>query len=211
MAVIQDAFDIPDEMLAKIAIGELKRFGGVVRDNKGQIVKHLKRVDVPKAEEPTLKVGGKILQFAKNNKTGIIIGTFIIVAATAGTTYMVAKNRLKKNSAMESEKVLRFRMSLQLYLEAIKTGSLELSLIEDLLESLDDLKKQENYETIRIELSTKDLDLLVNRLYEYTQKLASDNKIKLSRLEKRPVNKNSTITSLEQYLKTQKRIFEEGA
>jgi hypothetical protein len=45
MAIVQDSYNIPDEIMMKISTGENKRFGGVVRNNKGQIVKHLKPVN----------------------------------------------------------------------------------------------------------------------------------------------------------------------
>lgn len=45
MAIVQDAYDIPDEILQGILKGIYKRFGSVVRYNvgpkRGQIVKHL--------------------------------------------------------------------------------------------------------------------------------------------------------------------------
>lgn len=83
-------------------------------------------------------------------------------------------------------------------------------MIDNLLASLEELKVQEDYERISIDLSTRDLDLPVNKLYEYTQKLAGDNSIALSRFErKKPVHKDGTIINLERYLTTQKRIFEE--
>ena len=45
MAVVTEAFDIPMDIMTKLATGEYRRLGGVVRvaigPNKGQIVKHL--------------------------------------------------------------------------------------------------------------------------------------------------------------------------
>ena len=50
MAIQQVAFYVPPEIEAKIALGVLRQCGGIVRDNKGRIVKHLKEVPVEPGE-----------------------------------------------------------------------------------------------------------------------------------------------------------------
>ena len=49
MAIVQEAFDIPADIMTKLLTGEYRRIGGVVRyaigPKKGQIVKHLEPVD----------------------------------------------------------------------------------------------------------------------------------------------------------------------
>lgn len=50
MAVVTEAFDIPMDIMTKLATGEYRRLGGVVRvaigPNKGQIVKHLDPIKI---------------------------------------------------------------------------------------------------------------------------------------------------------------------
>ena len=45
MAIVQEVFDIPDDIMLKLLTGEYRRIGGIVRyavgTKKGQIVKHL--------------------------------------------------------------------------------------------------------------------------------------------------------------------------
>ncbi len=71
MAVVQEAFDIPADIMTKLLTGEYRRIGGVVRyavgPNKGQIVKHLKPVDM-KAAEQAQGVGAQLWSFAKRIK-----------------------------------------------------------------------------------------------------------------------------------------------
>lgn len=74
---------------------------------------------------------------------------------------------------------------------------------------LDALKEHKNYEKLRIQLTTEELEILVGRIYEYTVKLAEDNSVTLSDADLRR-NKNAII-NLEAYLNTQKRIFESAA
>lgn len=55
MAIAQDAFFIPDDIATGLATGIYRRIGSVVRwatgPNKGQIVKHLRPIDLPAAEQ----------------------------------------------------------------------------------------------------------------------------------------------------------------
>ena len=71
MAVVQEAFDIPDNIMTGLLTGEYRRIGGVVRyaigPNKGQIVKHLDPVDIKPAEQAK-GIAQKAAQFAKNIK-----------------------------------------------------------------------------------------------------------------------------------------------
>lgn len=71
MAVVTESFDIPMDIMTKLATGEYRRIGGVVRvaigPNKGRIVKHLEPVKMEQADQ-IQKVGSKIMQVAKNRK-----------------------------------------------------------------------------------------------------------------------------------------------
>lgn len=76
-------------------------------------------------------------------------------------------------------------------------------------DALDEFKQNKNYEKIKIELTTEELNVLVNRIYEYTIKLASENAVELTDDELR--SSDNTILNLQNYLKAQKRIFEAAA
>lgn len=76
------------------------------------------------------------------------------------------------------------------------------------MKSIDEVRKLEDEEEIRLELSSKEMKQLVDMIYDYTKKLAKANDIKLDRLESFAEN---SIVDLENYLKIQKKIFEEVA
>ena len=59
------------------------------------------------------------------------------------------------------------------------------------------------------EFSMNLMDQAVNRIYEYTVKLASDNAVELTDDEKK--SSDNSILNLQRYLKTQKRIFKSVA
>lgn len=71
MAIVQDAYDIPLDIVTKLVTGKYRRIGSVVRyavvPHKGQIVKHLKPVEL-KAAEQAQGIGVKALQFVKEHK-----------------------------------------------------------------------------------------------------------------------------------------------
>ena len=81
--------------------------------------------------------------------------------------------------------------------------------INRLMDALDEPKQNKNYEKIKIELTTEELNVLVNCIYEYTIKLASENAVELTDDELR--SSDNTILNLQNYLKAQKRIFEAAA
>lgn len=206
MAVVQEAFDIPADIMTKLLTGEYRRIGGVVRyaigPHEGQIVKHLKPVDL-KAAEQAQGVGVQIMKFAKKNKKGLIIGAAVAGAATVGgIIYHKVKTR-------EPAVVMHFRAALRTYIDEIRKGNLELNTIETLMTALDELKQHKDYEKFKIELSTEDLDVLVGRIYDYTMRLAENNKVELT--EEELSKTDNSIINLQNYLRTQKRIFEEAA
>lgn len=206
MAIVQEAFDIPADIMTKLLTGEYRRIGGVVRyaigPKKGQIVKHLDPVDLKVAQQAQ-GIGAKALQFAKNNEKGLIIGGVIAgVAAAGGFIYYKVKTH-------EPEVFVQFRAALRTYIAEIRKGNLELDTINALMTALDELKKHKDYEKFKIELSTEDLDTLVNRIYDYTIRLAENNKVELT--EEELSQTDNSILNLQNYLKTQKRIFETAA
>lgn len=210
MPVVQDAFYIPDDIATGLATGLYRRIGSVVRyavgPNKGQIVKHLKPIDLKVAEEAQ-GIGVKALQFVKEHKKGTIIT--VAAAAVVGTgafVYSKVKNH-------EPKVVTEFRTALRVYIDAIREGNMDIDIINNTMDALEELKQHKNYEKISIQLATEDLEVLVGRIYEYTIKLAKDNNVELPEDELRTSHAKTvgTIINLQNYLKAQKRIFEATA
>ena len=206
MAVVTEAFDIPMDIMTKLATGEYRRLGGVVRvaigPNKGQIVKHLDPIKIEQVAQ-NKNVVTKVIEFSKKNRKAIIIGT-----AVAGT--IVAGNFVHQKIKNREPKVMkRYHEALRYYIEDIRNGELSMKSINRLMDALEELKQDKRYEMLKIELTTEELDVLVNRIYEYTVKLASDNAVELTDDEKK--SSDNSILNLQRYLKTQKRIFKSVA
>ena len=203
MAIVQDAFYIPDDIATGLATGLYRRIGGVVRyakgPNKGQFVKFLDPIDL-KAEEQTQGLGTKAIQFVANHKKGVgiaAIGVAIVGASVWG--YTAWRNH-------EPKALTEFRSALKVYIEAIRIGDMSIEKIDSLMATLEEMKTHKNYDKISIQLTTEELEVLVSRIYDYTIKLAADNEVNLYDEE---LNLNdSAIINLESYLKAQKKIFD---
>lgn len=207
MAVVQEAFYIPDDIATGLVTGLYKRYGGVVRyamgPNNGQIVKHLKPIDLNALDEAQ-GVSVKALRFVKQHKKESIFIVAGVAAAGAGAwVYNTIKNR-------EPKVVTEFREAFRVYIDATRQGNMSVGKINNLMKALEELKKHKDYDKINIQLTADDLETMVGRIHEYTIKLARDNRVELSEQELNTIKmKNSgTIINLQNYLKTQKRIFE---
>lgn len=206
MPIIQEAFDIPNDIMTKLLTGEYRRIGGVIRyatgPKKGQIVKHLEPIDLKPAQQAQ-SIGAKVIQFAKRNKKVLIVSGVAVAIVTVGSfVYCKVKNR-------EPKVVTTFRSELKTYIEEVRTGTLKLSSIEKLLSALEAVKSHKDSSNIIIELSTEELDVLVNRIYEYTKSLAEMNEYPLNAEDIKKYD--DSVDNLQSYLTVQKQIFETAA
>ena len=143
MAVVTEAFDIPMDIMTKLATGEYRRLGGVVRvaigPNKGQIVKHLDPIKIEQVAQ-NKNVVTKVIEFSKKNRKVIIIGT-----AVAGT--IVAGNFVHQKIKNREPKVMkRYHAALRSYIEDIRNGELSMKSINRLMDALEELKQDKRYE-----------------------------------------------------------------
>ena len=148
-------------------------------------------------------VGSKIMQVAKNRKKELIIGALVTGAITVGgVVYHKIKSR-------EPEVVQNYHAALRDYIDDVRSGKLSMESINRLMDSLEELKQNKNYEKIKIELTTEELNVLVNRIYEYTIKLAKDNSVDLA--DDELSYSDNILLNLQKYLLAQKHIFELAA
>ncbi|MCD8007075.1 MAG: hypothetical protein LUF29_08965 [Oscillospiraceae bacterium] len=210
MQIVQDAFLVPDDIATGLATGLYGRFGSAIRyatgPNRGQFVKHLDSIDMNTVEQAQV-VGSKALRFVQQHKKGVTataVGAIVI-----GTGIGAGIWRFYKWKNHEPKVLINFRAALKPYIDAIREGTMDSNKISRLMEALEALKRCKDYEEITIQLTAEEFEVLVERIYQYTIKLASDNLIELSNDE---LQKNeSVISNLQTYLKAQKRIFEKAA
>lgn len=87
MAIVQDAFYISDDVATGLVTGLYCRIGSVVMyaigPNKGQIVKHLRPIDL-KAAEQAKGLGAKALQFVQQHKKEVGLVCFMVLMTFIG-------------------------------------------------------------------------------------------------------------------------------
>lgn len=206
MAVVQEAFDIPADIMTGLLTGEYRRLGGVVRwavgPNKGQIVKHLDPIEMKEAEAAKGVLAKGVELIRANPKAAIAVGTVTLVAGGGAIAYKKLKNR-------EPSVLKEFRIALREYLDAIRIGSLDIDVIDNMSEALQALKQHKNYEKFSIQLTAEDIETLVNKIQDYTIKLATDNDFELEDIE--ADKSDDAIINLETYLNVQRQVFETAA
>ncbi|MCQ2551270.1 MAG: hypothetical protein MJ146_03690 [Clostridia bacterium] len=210
MAIVQDAFEIPEEILKGLITGKYSRFGSIVRyakgPNGGNIVTHLPSVELNDKEKVKNIVSTAKQLIKEHKKETIASGAALL--AVAGGAYLFG--RLKRR---EPKVVTEFKEKFENYFEAIKNGQMTIEVIEDLMKALEALKCDKRYEEITIQLRTAELEVLVKCIYDYTVKLASDNgvDVTISQEKTQDSSSESIIISLQSYLEEQKKIFEKAS
>ena len=189
MAIIQEAFDIPDDIAIGLASGLYRRMGGVVRyatgENKGQIVKHLKPVALPKDQDAALSIAEKALQFGNQHKKLMVGAVAVVGIAAAGGGIYAGVTVHKRN---------KFQKAFKRYIDAIRAGGLSVEIIEDLESALSNMKT--------VNMKASELLLLVGHIRDFTLKLAENNNVDVE------IRKTDTpIIDLKQYLEIQKKIL----
>jgi hypothetical protein len=205
--ISQSTFIIPPEIEAGLHSRDLIQYGGIVRNRSGQIVKHLKEVQLPAGDEkPAARVGAML----KNPR--VLIPTLVVGAAAVGGTVFAAARRRKL--AVVPECVARYNASLGAYLEAVQEGRLDAGIIDQLISDLDAVVaySDENGNNIRLDFSTKQAAILVKIVVDSTKQLADENSIDLSELhEEAPASEGGAVVYLRRHLEVQKKIFTDAA
>jgi hypothetical protein len=205
--ICQVTFFVPPEIEAGLLCGDLIQYGGVVRDRSGEIVTHLKDVQLPAGGK---KAAAQVAAMLKNPR--VFIPTLVAGAAVvAGTWYAAARRR---KLAVVPECVERYNNSLSAYLEAVQEGRLDADIIDHLISDLDAVVaySDENGNKISLDFSTKQAAILVEIVVNSTKQLAKANSIDLSDFhEDAPASEGGTVVDLRRRLQVQKKIFMDAA
>ena len=166
-------------------------------------MKHLEEVSIPEVDNSAGE--NTVVQFAKKNKY-FIIGT-AIAAIAAGVIYVVVKN--KKNKEERIPKcVADFNESFAEYVDSIKMGAVSEEKIDKVMTALEEIKRNQEKETITITFSVENISLLLGMVRDYTVKFAEANSFEI---QEEDIKEYDEIDGLQHYLKIQKQIFEKCA
>lgn len=213
MYVQQVAFDIPVDIAKKLAAGSLIRYGGIVRNNAGQIVKHLKEVPINPAEERTLKQAiQKAMHLAKGKK---VIPVIAIAGAVliGGVIYSAVKGTEKrKTEEAQSNAVKNFNAQFTNYLKALRSKSLTLNEVSNLQSAIYELEAELGGGDLMIEIPGEQFTVLVTTIVDYTRRLSEANNNALSSDDiSAEGNEKSGLKLLSNCLAVQRHIFEKAA
>ena len=177
---------IPNDIQKGLESGVYKQFGSVIKNNKGQIIKHLKAVDFSKDTANKL-IGNKAI------KVGLI-GAGVL--AVGGVGYYGYRS-IQMNSVSKS-----LIKRLTQYLITAQKGELT---EKDIDKFLNFLNKNESL-LKKLELDSS-LDELFELVKTYTGQFAEVNNYVYHNEAKRKNNHNDKIINLKEYLKVQKNIY----
>ena len=178
---------IPNDIQKGIESGIYKQFGSIIRNNKGQIIKHLKAVDLSKDTANKL-VGNKAVKMS-------LVGAGVV--AVGGVAYF-GYHTIRMNNLTKS-----LIKRLTQYLIIAQKGELT---EKDVDKFLNFLNKNESM-LKKLELDTS-LDELFELVKTYTEQFAEANNFVYHNETKRKTNHNDKIINLKEYLKVQKDIYD---
>lgn len=188
MAVIQKGIIVPDRLMPEIINGKLQLMGLAKVADKKRIVKHLDVLDLK--ETNLFNVVGISL---------LVVGIIVNVAFSGVRIYqMLAQKHIKV-----------FEQSLNKYVQAVNNKALTEEIIDELITSIDKLKKKSSRKVI-LKLSTDDLVALVDCLCNHTQELASANSVDVADMCSY-VESDDMFTKFKKNLVAQKYIFQQAA
>lgn len=218
--ISQPTFFIPPEIESGLLSGELKLWGGVVRNLSGEIVKHLKEVKVPEAAGESAAVRASSSQVSSWSKFAgslknpwVIMPAAVAVTAAAGAAVYVAVKKYREGSTAEvPEVVANYNASLKAYLEAVREGRLDEEIIGKLISDLDAVVAYaEEGGRISLDFSSKHAEALVGIVVDSTKQLVEANDIDLDELQEQvPATEGDNVVDLRRYLEIQQRIFKDA-
>lgn len=188
------------------------KYGGVVRDAAGHIVKHLEPADVSNDVNKAIQVAAQAIQLAKENKkTAIGVLAVAGVAAAGGAVYAgVTHLQHKKEERARKTAMDDFNAAFSEYLKALGNSELTVEKIDELENAISALSGSEKGCTIEIE--SEQFKSLVKSVRDYTERLSKANNAKSSNVvfklfEKKP----NDISGLKECLATQREILTQVA
>lgn len=177
---------IPNDIQKGLESGIYKQFGSVIRNNKGQIIKHLKDVDFSK------DAANKLL----GNK-GVKMGIVGVGVVVVGGVIYLGYHTIKMNNLPKS-----LIKRLTKYLITAQKGELTEKDVDNFLNFLN--KNEAMLKKLELDDS---LDELFSLIETYTEQFAQANNYEYQKEVKTNTNHKNKIINLREYLEIQKNIY----
>ena len=201
MPIVSIHLDIDDNLYDKIRTGSLELCGLVKDTDTKKIVKH-----VPTIKDSIKDNASKAVDMVRAHKGSFIIfgGILLIVGTIIGIiSYFVYKK--------QRQLYLQFIQSLYDYLDAARNGTLSLNTLNSIIESIELIENDNPKKGVQLNISSAQLNELVQRMYEYTIELAQNENYKSSKITRPKLLKKKTSNDFKYYIYAQRDIFEHVA
>jgi len=196
MAKINVVFNVPNWVEAGRKSGDLRLFGGVVRDNSGQIVYMLKEG----------------AQQAAKTRNGKIVIAFVAAATVAGAGYYIYKKCNKKAAAQDIGG--QVEAGIQQYLANASHQRFYAEQINELWKEIArflDACKAAGLDSSQVFLKG-DVAVILNEVYnalvDFNRRLAVEHKMKYCAPLEKPKSSHQTLAEIKEQLLFQSRAIE---
>lgn len=189
---------VPPEIELGLRTGVYRSYGSVVRDvNTGSIVRHLKEISLPDREtsQQIIRAATRASRTFSSSTTTLWVAAALAGIATIAADEVLSRFRLRYLDVIMESALLD-------YLDAAMAGELTVEIVTDLLNAIEDVKKQGQGHSLPL------VESVVESIEGHTQALAGDS---------HAVPDNVTDLSLaaherlERTLRIQRDLLEEAA
>jgi hypothetical protein len=203
--IVQPQLDVPAKIAAGLANGSYVLIGGVVRNAaNGRLVALLKEASGSASSQSAL---GRSAAVLRSRPAAALAGA--LGAATAGAvTHVVVKKRKQAQLRALPQCVVHVSASIQKYLDAGRSGSLDASVITRLINDLDAMEAYAISNDVALELPNEPWEGLVKLVAGHTPRLAVAYSVDLAGLPaSESASGDANVALLRRHLDVQRRVL----
>lgn len=197
MPVVNVNLLVDEKTYAAVQAGVLELCGMAKNNDNKRVAKH-----IPAVADAAKEGAVKFIDFIRVHKKGTVI---LIIGSLFASAIGYFATRDKRNL----EK--RFAQNLQIYLDAAKDGKLTVDILDNLINSLDELSNDDPSKAVNLKITPSQFSDLIQNIFDYTVCLAEANNISPTLISKPKILKKKSYSDLQYYLNMQKNIFEQVA
>lgn len=201
MPVVPIYLNIDNKTYEGVKSGVLELYGLAKNVDNKRIAKH-----IPVVADAAKEGASKTIDFVRlhQKETFIISGVLAIGGTIAGTVGYVAHRKQRK---LERQ----FGLALQEYLDSARNGTLNIDILNTLINSIEAIEKNNPKKSINLNISATQFSDLINCIFDFTKRLAEANNINTRSINCPKYFQKKASDDLKYYLNMQKQIFEQAA
>lgn len=201
MPVVPIYLNIDENTYAGVRTGVLELYGLAKNVDNKRVAKH-----IPAVTDAAKEGASKAIDFVREHKGGtLLVGGIIIVGSAAAGAIGYASHR--KQRKLDKQ----FGEALQTYLDTAQGGTLTLAILNNLLDSIEAVEKNNPNKSFNLNVSAAQFSELIHCIFDYTLRLAEANNFSAQKINRPKYFKKKTSDDLKYYLNMQKQIFEQAA